>query len=956
MKNYTLWCFLFSTLLAASVQAQVVFRHVTNASNTQDHLTTLDHPQLNGNPNALVFIMPNYNTNGAESTGADYQQNAGVFYSGGRWIIFNQNTKAAMPPNLTFNVLVAPPGNTNYFTTTCTAESKAGLAPNGMVIDHPATNNKNNALLLITQNWNGVYNDNSPIVSYANGKWYISNNKYLSPNPAISAKSTMPIGARFNVMVIENGQVPGFLNSIAYLHTVTEANRYEQGYHITYLDHPKLNSNTDAIVFATPNWGWSPGGTAGQTSGPYNDSPINAWYDHPNDIWNYRNGFWSIFNSDGTPFPVGCKINVLAFPSNATTSNNTYHLAQHLATRANSNDTSTILDDPALNGKPNALIIASPVWQENGDDNVVYPYVVRYNGQRWTIQTLQNNPFFYVTQRVRFNLLVYEGPGDSNYVHTVTPANRIGNYTILNHPALNRNPDAVVLITQRYNTVNNHHIGVWYRNGRWAILNLDRANMPVGAQFNVVVTKKGVKGDNKAGSVALVHTHTNSGQLGGVLWAYTKIDHPKLNYNPDYYTFATQRWTGAYNPHGFTVWYDRPGDNFPYRDNHWLIYNGNNATMPINTSFNFVAFGKINTDRPSPLPALCFDRLPSQKSFDQNPQIAPGQYWKNGQTLRILIDKTFPQASAQVQQYIQEWQQYVNLKFDFVAAEPADIRITFQANQGDWAWSGSAASTQNPSLNLGSVSDTTKVGVLRPLVLRLFAQALGAVHEHQHPATGIPWDVEATNRYYAGPPNFWSPFEVAHNLLTRYERSRSQFTLQDPQSILRFGVPNELTLGDVAILPNEKITESDVRFMRSIYPATAGTGATPKLRLSIETGSDDLRISSQARLLVRLKNSTERIELPLNRGASWGPGTSQTQEIILPAGTTAKDVLGCTLHFFGGLPYSLAPEDSWTINGFQLNWVDGNGSSTSLAALKGNPLAKLTTNGPTVYTLYFANP
>lgn len=309
----TLVCIVFG--LTIPISAQVAFRHVTSPGNVQGHITRLDHPQLNGNPNALVFIMPNYNTNGADPSGADYQQNAGIYYSGGRWAIFNQNIKAPMPVNLTFNVLVAPAGNSNYFSVTCTQNSKAGLAPNGMVIDHPATNNKPNVLLMITQNWSGTYNDNSQVVSYANGKWYISNNKYLSPDPAISAKSTLPVGARFNVMVITNGVVPGFPTAKAFMHTVTPNNILAGG--ITYFDQPFLNGNTKVMLWATPNWGWSPGGAAGQTSGPYNDSPINAWYDHPTDPWNYKNGYWTIFNNDGTNMKAGAKFNVLAMPVGA---------------------------------------------------------------------------------------------------------------------------------------------------------------------------------------------------------------------------------------------------------------------------------------------------------------------------------------------------------------------------------------------------------------------------------------------------------------------------------------------------------------------------------------------------------------------------------------------------------------------------------------------------------------
>ena len=192
--------------------AQAVFRHVTSAANTgvsggtQAHITLLDHPRLNGNPNAIIFILPNYNLNGADAAGVDYLQNAGVWYNGSRWTIFNQNTKAAMPLSMTFNILVAPPGNPNCFTVTATkANITAHGVPNGMQIDHPATNGKTDAMLLVTQNWSRVYNDASQLVTYANGKWSISNNGYMAywRGETTDTRGLMPEGARFNVMVIK---------------------------------------------------------------------------------------------------------------------------------------------------------------------------------------------------------------------------------------------------------------------------------------------------------------------------------------------------------------------------------------------------------------------------------------------------------------------------------------------------------------------------------------------------------------------------------------------------------------------------------------------------------------------------------------------------------------------------------------------------------------------------------
>ena len=87
----------------------------------------------------------------------------------------------------------------------------------------------------------------------------------------------------------------------------------------------------------------------------------------------------------------------------------------------------------------------------------------------------------------------YMSPTEDVYVHTATAANIVGDYTILNDPLANGNPNAVVQVTANYNppglggVYNNHPIGVWYTGSRWAIFNQDAAGMPVGAHFNVMV-------------------------------------------------------------------------------------------------------------------------------------------------------------------------------------------------------------------------------------------------------------------------------------------------------------------------------------------------------------------------------------------------------------------------------------------------------------------------------------
>lgn len=86
-------------------------------------------------------------------------------------------------------------------------------------------------------------------------------------------------------------------------------------------------------------------------------------------------------------------------------------------------------------------------------------------------------------------------PEWTSFVHRSTLENSSENSTYLDDPLTNGNPDAFVSVTQNWNpggegdTYNDHAIGVWYDSGarRWAIFNQDRAAMPEGAAFNVIV-------------------------------------------------------------------------------------------------------------------------------------------------------------------------------------------------------------------------------------------------------------------------------------------------------------------------------------------------------------------------------------------------------------------------------------------------------------------------------------
>ena len=173
-----------------------------------------------------------------------------------------------------------------------------------------------------------------------------------------------------------------------------------------------------------------------------------------------------------------------------------------------------------------------------------------------------------------------EGPaGEASFVHVATDANSRGDYTYLDHPAINGDPDAVVLVVPAPDRGSagegayDHNIGVWYEPGakKWAVFNQDRAAVPAGTAFRVVVPRESEGFVERLSSAP-------SGANG------TYLDHPLLNGEPEAVVSVTQNWnpgggSGVYNDHPVGLDYDTGRGR-------WLVYNTDLAPMKEGAAFN----------------------------------------------------------------------------------------------------------------------------------------------------------------------------------------------------------------------------------------------------------------------------------------------------------------------------------------------------------------------------------
>ncbi len=194
--------------------------------------------------------------------------------------------------------------------------------------------------------------------------------------------------------------------------------------------------------------------------------------------------------------------------------------------------------------------------------------------------------------------------------------------------------------------------------------------------------------------------------------------------------------------------------------------------------------------------------------------------WKPGMTLRVRFLDGDPVIQERLQPFAHVWSKYANLKFAFGNDPDAEIRITFK-QRGSWSYIGTDAlgiPKNQATMNFGWLTRTTSDQEYSRVVTHEFGHAIGCIHEHQSPGASIPWDKPVVYRYYAGPPNNWTQQQTDVNLFQTYDRTQTQFSAFDPQSIMLYPIPNDFTIGDFEVGWNNALSTVDKQFVGTIYP------------------------------------------------------------------------------------------------------------------------------------------
>jgi len=364
--------------------------------------------------------------------------------------------------------------------------------------------------------------------------------------PVVISAGDKPVGL---VTAPDLADLPDNLPGVRFVHVARWDNLSNDS---TYIDHYLTNDNPNAIIFVTQNW--NPGGVGGT----YNAHPVGVWY-------NSSQGKWAIFNEDQANMVEGTAFTVLIPEPGA-------NVFVHEVTDAGL--LWTQIDHPLTNGNPDAMLFVTQNWNPGGGTGVynAHPIGVSYDpgsAQKWQI----NVPVIeFLPVGAAFNVLVLDASPNA-FVHRVTAGNSADNYTYIDHPLTNNNPNALLLVTNRgFSWLRT--VGVWYDSitGQWAVFDEHLLNMSEYQSFDIFIPVMD--------PAFFVHKATAS----NIVSNYTYIDHPLTNGHPHAIVFVTQNWNpgggaGTYNNHAIGVWYSTGAGK-------WAIFNQDLAAMPVGAAFN----------------------------------------------------------------------------------------------------------------------------------------------------------------------------------------------------------------------------------------------------------------------------------------------------------------------------------------------------------------------------------
>ena len=155
-----------------------------------------------------------------------------------------------------------------------------------------------------------------------------------------------------------------------------------------------------------------------------------------------------------------------------------------------------------------------------------------------------------------------------------------------------------------------------------------------------------------------------------------------------------------------------------------------------------------------------------------------------------------------------------NIRFEFIEDDDIHkfhkvdpvVRIGFNPKDGNWSLVGmyNLFSSSKTTMNLGNFDSAT--------IIHEFMHVLGLLHEHQQ-SNGKPIEWNKPLLYsWAKRVHGWNKSVVDRNIINKYSKDQINGTNFDPESIMLYYFPKELTLDGKGTSQNKVLSETDVKY------------------------------------------------------------------------------------------------------------------------------------------------
>lgn len=183
--------------------------------------------------------------------------------------------------------------------------------------------------------------------------------------------------------------------------------------------------------------------------------------------------------------------------------------------------------------------------------------------------------------------------------------------------------------------------------------------------------------------------------------------------------------------------------------------------------------------------------------------------WNYYPTINVFFLEGTLEEKNIVNTAINIWNTFTSIKMIIIdEINMSNVRISFQKGKGNFSYLGTycllleekeTMNIENPKLYI---------------VLHQLGHVLGLSHEHQHPESGLKWNI---HNIIKDLENVWDYEKIKRNIIETNSIENYFGKRYDPYSIMHFSIPEKWMNGK-SIPKNEMLSKDDIEVIRTLYP------------------------------------------------------------------------------------------------------------------------------------------